>query len=483
MSDAANTKLKRSLKSRHMNMIALGGSIGTGLFVAGGEVVSTAGPGGALVVYGFIGIMVYFLMTSLGEMATYLPVPGSFGTYASRYVDPAFGFALGWNYWFNWAITLAAELVAGALIMKYWFPDIPAIVWSALFLAALFLMNYLSTRSFGESEYFFSSMKVITVFVFLFVGTMLILGIGGTSPGFENWTRGEAPFVGGFASIMAIFMVAGFSFQGTELIGVAAGESEDPEKNIPKAIHSIFWRILLFYIGAFVVIGFLIPYDDPNLLNSSVENVAISPFTLVLDRFGFAFAASFINAIILTAVLSAGNSGLYASTRMLYAMAKEGDAPKVFTKLNSRGVPVPALLATAAFGVFAFLTSLIGEGTAYNWLINISGMSGFIAWLGIAIAHYRFRRAFHAQGKSLDAIPFKALFYPFGPIFATVLCLIIIAGQNYTAFTGETIDWYGASVAYIGIPVFLLVYAAYKSKYKTHVIPLKEVNLDRDYEK
>lgn len=483
MSDAANTKLKRSLKSRHMNMIALGGSIGTGLFVAGGEVVSTAGPGGALVAYGFIGIMVYFLMTSLGEMATYLPVPGSFSTYASRYVDPAFGFALGWNYWFNWAITLAAELVAGALIMKYWFPDIPAIVWSALFLAALFLMNYLSTRSFGESEYFFSSMKVITVFVFLFVGTMLILGIGGTSPGFENWTRGEAPFVGGFASIMAIFMVAGFSFQGTELIGVAAGESEDPEKNIPKAIHSIFWRILLFYIGAFVVIGFLIPYDDPNLLNSSVENVAISPFTLVLDRFGFAFAASFINAIILTAVLSAGNSGLYASTRMLYAMAKEGDAPKVFTKLNSRGVPVPALLATAAFGVFAFLTSLIGEGTAYNWLINISGMSGFIAWLGIAIAHYRFRRAFHAQGKSLDAIPFKALFYPFGPIFATVLCLIIIAGQNYTAFTGETIDWYGASVAYIGIPVFLLVYAAYKSKYKTHVIPLKEVNLDRDYEK
>lgn len=483
MSDAANTKLKRSLKSRHMNMIALGGSIGTGLFVAGGEVVSTAGPGGALVAYGFIGIMVYFLMTSLGEMATYLPVPGSFGTYASRYVDPAFGFALGWNYWFNWAITLAAELVAGALIMKYWFPDIPAIVWSALFLAALFLMNYLSTRSFGESEYFFSSMKVITVFVFLFVGIMLILGIGGTSPGFENWTRGEAPFVGGFASIMAIFMVAGFSFQGTELIGVAAGESEDPEKNIPKAIHSIFWRILLFYIGVFVVIGFLIPYDDPNLLNSSVENVAISPFTLVLDRFGFAFAASFINAIILTAVLSAGNSGLYASTRMLYAMAKEGDAPKVFTKLNSRGVPVPALLATAAFGVFAFLTSLIGEGTAYNWLINISGMSGFIAWLGIAIAHYRFRRAFHAQGKSLDAIPFKALFYPFGPIFATVLCLIIIAGQNYTAFTGETIDWYGASVAYIGIPVFLLVYAAYKSKYKTHVIPLKEVNLDRDYEK
>ena len=325
--------LKRTLKARHMNMIALGGAIGTGLFVAGGEVVSTAGPGGALVAYGLIGLMVYFLMTSLGEMATYLPIPGSFGTYAKRYVDPAFGFALGWNYWFNWAITLAAEVLAGALIMKYWFPDVPAIVWSALFLLILFGLNYLSTRSFGESEYVFSSIKVITVFVFLFCGSMLIFGIGDTSPGFTNWTIGEAPFVGGWESILAIFMVAGFSFQGTELIGVAAGEAEDPEKNVPKAINSIFWRILLFYIGAFTVIGFLIPYTDPNLLNASVENVSISPFTLVFDRFGFAFAANFINAIILTAVLSAGNSGLYSSTRMLYALAKEGQAPKSLVSL------------------------------------------------------------------------------------------------------------------------------------------------------
>ena len=172
-----NNKLKRSLKSRHMNMIALGGAIGTGLFVAGGEVVSTAGPGGALVAYGFIGIMVYFLMTSLGEMTTYLPVSGSFGTHASRYVDKALGFALGWNFWFNWAITLAAELVASAFIMKYWFPDVPAIVWSAIFLLILFVLNYFSARSFGESEYVFSSIKVITVIVFLLLGTLLILGV------------------------------------------------------------------------------------------------------------------------------------------------------------------------------------------------------------------------------------------------------------------------------------------------------------------
>lgn len=324
-------ELRRSLKARHMNMIAIGGAIGTGLFVAGGETVSSAGPGGALVAYSFIGVMVYFLMTSLGEMAAYLPVSGSFETYANRYVDKSLGFALGWNYWFNWAITLAAELVAGALIMKYWFPDIPASVWSGIFLVILFSLNYLSTRSYGESEFLFASIKVITVITFLIVGTLLILGVGGESPGFVNWTIGDAPFVGGGTAILGIFMVAGFSFQGTEMIGIAAGESEDPEKNIPKAVHSIFWRILLFYLGAFIVIGFLIPYTDPNLLNTDVENISISPFTLVFERFGLVAAASVMNAVILTAVLSAGNSGLYVSTRMLYAMAKTGQAPKLFS--------------------------------------------------------------------------------------------------------------------------------------------------------
>lgn len=473
--------LRRSLKARHMNMIAIGGAIGTGLFVAGGETVSTAGPGGALVAYALIGIMVYFLMTGLGEMASYLPVSGSFETYANRYVDKSLGFALGWNYWFNWAITVAAELVAGALIMKFWFPDVPAAVWSGVFLIILFGLNYLSTRSYGESEFIFAGIKVITVLVFLFAGVLLILGLGPEpSPGFTNWTIGDAPFVGGATAILGIFMVAGFSFQGTEMIGIAAGESEDPEKNVPRAVHSIFWRILIFYLGAFTVIGFLIPYTDPNLLNTAVENVSISPFTLVFQRFGLVGAASVMNAVLLTAVLSAGNSGLYVSTRMLYAMAETGQAPKCFLKLNKRGVPSYALFATVVFGLAAFLTSLIGEGKAYDWLVNISGLAGFITWIGIAICHYRFRKAYLAQGKDLKDLPYKASLYPFGPILALIMCIIVTAGQNYSAFTGAEIDWYGASVAYIGLPIFFAVFFYHKIKHKTHLIPLKEVNLSRD---
>ena len=274
-SPESNEKLKRSLKTRHMNMIAIGGALGTGLFLASGASISTAGPGGALAAYAIIGVMVYFIMTSLGEMATYLPVSGSFGTYATRYVDPALGFAIGWNYWLNWAITLAVEVVAGALVMKFWFPDTPAILWSAIFILILFTLNYLSTRAYGESEYVFASIKVAMVLIFLIIGTLLIFGvIGDGSPGFTNWTRDDAPFVGGFNSIIGIFMIAAFSFQGTELVGIAAGESENPRKNVPKAINNVFWRILLFYIGTMIVIGFLLPSGSDNVDTAPVSRNA-----------------------------------------------------------------------------------------------------------------------------------------------------------------------------------------------------------------
>ena len=423
--------------------------------------------------------MVYFIMTSLGEMATYLPVSGSFGTYATRFVDPAFGFAVGWNYWFSWAITLAVELVAGAFIMKFWFPDTPASLWSAIFIIALFTLNYLSTRAYGESEYIFSSIKVAMVIIFLIIGTLLILGvIGDSSPGFTNWTIGDAPFAGGLSSTFGICMIAAFSFLGTEIVGIAAGESEDPAKNVPKAINNIFWRILLFYIGTMIVIGFLLPYTDPNLLKSGVENVVMSPFTLALHRTGLTAAASIMNFVLLTAVLSCGSSSLYASTRMLCALAEEGQAPKAMARINRRGVPVNALLATTAFGLFAFLTSFIGEGAAYTWLLNISGMTGFVIWLGIAICHYRFRRAFLAQGHSLDELPYRSPCFPFGVYLTIALCTIVMLGQNYGAFMGNEIDWSGAIATYIGIPIIFIFYFGYKWKHHTKMIPLTDIKLD-----
>ncbi|WP_082446770.1 amino acid permease [Cytobacillus solani] len=474
-SEKENTGLKRSLKSRHLTMISLGGTIGTGLFLASGGAIHSAGPGGAILSYLVIGIMVYFLMTGLAEMGAYMPVAGSFSTYATKFVDPSLGFALGWNYWYNWAITIAAELSAVTMIMKFWFPHTPSIIWSAVFLVIMFLLNYLSVKGFGETEYWFALIKVVTVIIFIIIGILMIFGIlGGQVIGFKNFTVGDAPFHGGFMTMLGIFMAAGFSFQGTELLGVAAGETDNPSKAIPRAVKSVFWRILLFYILAIFVIGLIIPYTNENLASS---DVTVSPFTIVFQKAGIAFAASVMNAVILTAVLSAGNSGMYASTRMLWNLAREGKAPKFLGKLNKRGVPVNALIITSLVGTLAFLASLFGDGTVYVWLLNASGMSGFIAWLGIAICHYRFRRAFVAQGKDLNLLPYKAKLFPFGPIFAFVVCGFVVLGQNYSAFLGDHIDWNGILVSYIGLPLFLILWLGYKFTKKTKLIPLKDCDL------
>ncbi len=278
--------------------------------------------------------------------------------------------------------------------------------------------------------------------------------------------------------MIGVAMIAGFSFQGTEMVGVAAGESKDPKKTIPLAIKQIFWRILLFYILCIFIIGTLIAYDDPNLLQAAAtEDIALSPFTLLYERVGFAFAASLMNAVILTAILSAGNSGMYSSTRMLFKMAQEGRAPKWFGKLDGRGVPMNALYATTFIAAFCFLTTFIGEKQVFNWLLNMSGMCGFIVWLGIAISHYRFRKGYIAQGYKLEDLAYRAKFFPFAPWFAFILCSIIILGQNYQAILGGKIDWLGLLSTYISLPLFLIIWLGYKWKNKTKLISYDQMNV------
>ncbi|MFB6422025.1 MAG: amino acid permease [Candidatus Malihini olakiniferum] len=473
--------LRRELKARHLTMIAIGGSIGTGLFFASGATVSQAGPAGALFSYTLIGLMVYFLMNSLGELAAFMPVSGSFSTYGAKYVEEGFGFALGWNYWYNWAITIAVDLVAAQLVMSYWFSEVPGWIWSALFLVLMFLFNYISVKGFGEAEYWFSLIKVITVLVFIVVGLLMIVGIlqGAGNAGWQNWQiwqLNEASFSEGFSAMIGVATIVGFSFQGTELIGVAAGESKNPAKNIPRAIRQVFWRILLFYIFAILIISLIIPYTDPNLLRNNVKDIAVSPFTLVFQNARLLSAAAIMNGMILTAVFSAGNSGIYASTRMLFTLAQEGKAPRVFAKLSKGGVPRNALYATTVVAGLCFLTSIFSNQTVYLWLLNTSGMTGFIAWLGIAISHYRFRRGYIYRGLDLDALPYRSKFFPIGPIFAFTLCLMIMLGQNYKAFLQDKIDWYAVTATYIGIPLFLVIWFCYRLFRRTKFVKYEKMS-------
>lgn len=475
---SSRPELKKVLKSRHMSMIAIGGSIGTGLFVASGATISQSGPAGALFSYILIGLMVYFIMSSLAELAAYKPDSGSFAVYGAQYVEEGFGFALGWNFWLSWAVAVAVDLVAAQLVMSYWYTDVPGWVWSTAFLLIIFLLNVFSVKGFGEAEYWFSLIKVVTVILFIVIGLMLIVGIlkGAPNAGFNNWQVGKGPFSGGLTALFGTIMVVGVSFQGTELVGIAAGEAEDPKRTIPRAVKQVFWRILLFYVLAILVISLLIPYTDPRLLRQDITHISVSPFSLVFKNAGLLSAAAVMNAVILTSVLSAGNAGIYSATRMLFNMAREGKAPKAFAKLTANGVPANALVATVIVAGLCLLTSKFGNQTVYLWLLNMTGMTGFICWAGIAICHYRFRKGYVRQGYDLTALPYKASWYPFGPLLALVMSLMVMLGQNYSAFMSGTIDWYNISATYIGIPIFLIAWIGYRLIKGSKFIQYTEMN-------
>lgn len=479
--NSQHNQVKRSLKTRHLSMIALGGSIGTGLFVASGSTISMAGPGGALIAYLLIGMMVYFLMTSLGEMATFMPVSGSFSVYASKFVDPAAGFALGWNYWFNWAITLAVDLSTAGIVVHFWLPTVPGWLISIFAFLGIFLINIISVKSFAETEYWMSLIKVVTVILFLIVGCyMVFIGFHGHPAiglrHYEFFPDGRGPIVGGIPAIFGAFVVAGFSFQGTELVGITAGESETPETSIPKAIKQVFFRILIFYIFAIFIIGALIPFTSPKLLGSSVSDIAISPFTLVFQQAGLTYAADLINVVILISVLSAANSGMYAATRMLWSMGGTKFAPVLFSKTNSRGIPVPALLLTSLVGIGVLVLSVFGNNF-YGILVTASGLTGFIAWLGIAVSHYRFRRALEIQHYPLDSLKYKAPFFPIGPLLAIAMGILVIVGQDLKMFYHfNLLDF---TISYISIPIFLVAYFYYKIKYKSTLVDLSKVDLTK----
>ena len=464
-SEVLQGELNRSLKLRHMNMIAIGGAIGTGLFLASGYTINTAGPGGALLAYGVMGIMVYFLMTSLGEMATYMPVAGSFETYCNKFVDPAFGFAVGWLYWLNWALTLSVEMVAAEIIMKYWFPDVPGWIWVLTFTAILGILNAISVKGFGETEFWFASIKVAAIVIFIIIGGLMILGVigGHGAYGVANF---KDSFPKGSWAVVVVMFSAAFSFTGTECIGMAAGESEDPDKNMPKAINSVFWRILIFYIGAIFVIGCIIPWQD--------ASVNVSPFTLVYESSnipGFSkVAATVMNIVVLTSVLSCANSGLYVGSRMLWSMSREKKAPVFLGKVTKNKVPFNALLFTIAFGLLALTTQVWAASTVYVALFAAVGVSTLIGWLGISISHMRFRKWYLLKGYKLEDLKYKAKLFPFGPIVSLVLCAVVIIGQAYDPAAALSLIY--------GLPVFIILYIFYKIKYKTKLVNLDEVDIE-----
>lgn len=348
-------------------MIAIGGTIGTGLFLGTGKSLATGGPASMLIGYAIVGAIVFITMLCLGEMAAFVPVAGSFCTFAGRFVDDAFGFALTWNYWFNDAVSMASDLVALQLILQYWTTKFPGWGLSLIFWVLLIAANIVTVRIYGELEYWLSLLKVVTIIIFIILG--VVVNCGGNTEhryiGGYNWFIGDAPFVGGIGGFASVFVTAAFAYGGTESIAITAGETKDPAKTMPKVVRNVFWRILLFYLLSVLILGLDVPYTTSGLDD---EDTRTSPFTIVFQMAGSKAAGSFINAVILTSVLSAGNHALFAGTRLLYTLAVDRHAPGLFSKLSPNLVPWIAVLATSAISILCFGASFIGAGQLWTWL-------------------------------------------------------------------------------------------------------------------
>lgn len=379
-------QLHKGLQMRHITMISIGGVIGAGLFVGSGAVIQSAGPA-SLLSYSIAALFVILVMRMLGEMASVNPSSGSFSTYAHDALGPWAGYTIGWLYWFFWVIVIAIEAIAGAGIIQYWFPEAPMWLLSLSLTILLTLTNVLSVRSFAEFEYWLALIKVVTIIAFLGLGAFIIFGWfpGLESPGVTNLVGREGFMPNGINSVLIGVVITFFSFVGTEIAAIAAGESAQPQKAITIALNSVIWRLLFFFIGSIAVIVTLLPWNSASLLTS--------PFVSVLEMVGIPGAAKIMNFVVLTSVLSCLNSGLYTSSRMLYSMAAKGNAPKAFLKVSRSGVPVRAILAGTFFAYVSVIFNFISPDSIFLFLVNASGGIALLVYLVIAFSHLKMRKA------------------------------------------------------------------------------------------
>lgn len=388
--------LHRGLKDRHIQMIALGGAIGVGLFLGASRAIAVAGPG-LLMSYALGGLIVFFIMRALGELLLYRPVAGSFATYAEEFIGPFAGFATGWSYWFTWVTIGMAEITAVAVYVHYWFPELPQWIPALTTLAVLYAVNRISVALFGELEFWFALIKVVTIVAMILIGLAIIFfGITplGRTASFANlWThQGFMPF--GILGVVMTLQIVMFAYQGVELIGVTAGEAQNPEKVLPNATNSIIWRILAFYIGALVVMMALVPWNE--------LKPGISPFVFVFERIGIPGAAGLINFVVITAAASSCNSGIFSTGRMLYTLAQFRQAPQAFGKVNRHHLPANAITFSAGLMSIGVLLNYVVPEQVFTWVTSISLIGALWTWSVIVIAHLGYRKAVAAgQAKAV----------------------------------------------------------------------------------
>ncbi|KAK7420887.1 histidine permease [Neonectria punicea] len=485
----ANTALARELKGRHLQMIAFGGAIGTGLFVASGPALFNGGPATVLLAYLLVGVMQYCTMQALAELCVLFPIAGSFSAYSTRFLDPSWGFAMGWNYCLQWLFTLPLEIMAGAFTITYWNEALPKAIFVTIFLITIVVINLFGVKAYGEAEFVFSIIKVTAVIGFILLA--IVINIGGQPEsgyiGGMYW-RNPGAFNNGFKGFCTVLVTSAFSFSGTELIGLAAAETANPRKSLPTAIKQVFWRISIFYIVALMLVGLLVPSDEPRLMGGKSDaDASASPFVIAIESAGATILPSIMNAVILVAVISVGNSAVYGSSRTLAALAEQSHAPKIFAYVDKQGRPLMAIIFASCIGLLAFLADLSFHDTIFDWLLSISGLASLFTWGSICLCHLRFRQAWGFTSRSLEQLPFRSNVGIWGSYFGCIGYVLVIISQIWIAVSpipSADQDTTAAGMVQtfflrvMAIPIVLVFYICHKLWYRTRIVRVDEMDVE-----
>lgn len=483
------TALKRSLHGRHIQFIALGGSIGTGLFIGSGENLATGGPGSLMLGFIIVAVMLICIIFSLGELAAVLPVTGAFSTYATRFIDPSWGFAMGYNYWLQWFVSLPLELTAAAMIIKYWDKDqvVSPGVWIAIGFLIITAINFFGVRGYGEFEFAASFIKVIGCIGFIICA--IVIDCGGSPSGYymgaRGWHSEAGAFTNGFKGFCSVFITAAFAFAGTELIGLAAAETSNPRRQLPRACKQVIFRVLIFYILSLFMITLIVAPNEPTLMSASTsDDPQASPFVIAIQMGQIKALPAIFNAVILISSLSVGNASVYGASRTLLSMAEQGLAPKFFRYIDREGRPLPAVVLSLLFGLIGFLVYADNEATIFNWLLAISGLAAIFTWGTIAVVHIRFRAAWKREGNSLALLPWASPLGLIGSYVGLVLNILVICASFYAyAWPVGEGEMNASDRAYnffygmISLPIVIVFFVVHKLWTRSRFVRLDEIDI------
>lgn len=485
----AHQPLKQRLKQRHLQMISIGGTLGSGLFIGLGYTLSS-GPGATLVGFCLVGFAIFCVVHAAAELSVAYPTSGSFATHVSRFLDPAIGFTVASNYALAWLISFPSELIGCALTIRYW-SAINPVAWVAIFYVLVVLLNLFRVRAYGESEFILSIIKVIAITIFIIIGIVIICGgAPGNTNGYigtQYWHNPGSFAKPVFKSICNTFISAAFSFGGTELVILTAAESTSPTA-ITRATKQVFWRIALFYITTIVVIGCLVPYTDERLLGGSNDSdITASPFVIALSNTGSKFGSqvsNFMNVVILVAVISVANSCVYASSRVIQSLEAAGQLPEICAYIDKEGRPLVGILISFVVGLLCFVVGSSNESEVFNWFFSLCSISSFFTWSSICFSHVRFRLALRAQGRSVEELGFKAQLGIWGSVAGCVLTTLLIVGEIYISIfpLGSKPSAKAFFQYCLSIPLMLVVWAGYRigtgRTWSSVYIKLKDIDLD-----